>query len=399
MLAGLAAVALTTSRDERRAGLGVRETARAFYAAEAGLHGILGDWKTERYDQTASGSGDSAVVGWRTLENGATYRGVIRRVDDGTGAGLYSVRITGRGSGPRGAHRGVATVVEIQDGSGGLLQVAAMNDYAEVGGGTEYHGACSDSHVNGDYKVGSNLTTAGEVSATGTVEGSPEDFDGDPAPAESGADSVDLPDLDPTDYCGDADYRLRNGYVVTMSSPPDSVVADESFDAQTWGYKAGDRLYELKDSDAIEAGTWCADGDVKLAGGIGAPGSPLSLSLFSEGHIEADGNSMVTADHPDGFVFMSGGDLMFSGGSGTAFSDPDITGVVYAGAECELKGSTNLLGQLVCFGRTQPGWSEDLTGKSKLGGGTKLKNDCSYSAGGSGGFAVVRRDRGWRELF
>jgi len=106
LMGTMAVVALTTSRDEFLSSRAMRHSSAAFYAAEAGLHELVATWDSTRQAQVdALGQGDSLVLGWRTLDNGASYRGTLYRWDDGSGQPLYQLSVEGRGAGARGGQR------------------------------------------------------------------------------------------------------------------------------------------------------------------------------------------------------------------------------------------------------------------------------------------------------
>ncbi|MFQ5689513.1 MAG: PilX N-terminal domain-containing pilus assembly protein [Gemmatimonadota bacterium] len=100
ILSILAVASLQTTSDERMAARSVRNSTEAFYAADAGLNAVQAAWATTRYDTLLAGSGDSLILGWQTLEDGGSYRAVLRRVDGGSSATqLFSITTTGRGPG------------------------------------------------------------------------------------------------------------------------------------------------------------------------------------------------------------------------------------------------------------------------------------------------------------
>ena len=59
----LGTAALNTASDQQMAGRAVRESAKTFYAAQAGLHQIVADWPAARYDTLMQTTGDSLMLG------------------------------------------------------------------------------------------------------------------------------------------------------------------------------------------------------------------------------------------------------------------------------------------------------------------------------------------------
>ena len=105
LLGVLAVTSFITTGDERRASVGMRESARAFYAAEAGVNLVMARWDSVQYDTLIAGPGDSLDLGWETLpENGTSYWAVIQRIDNG-GKRLLWLRVEGRGVSGLGARR------------------------------------------------------------------------------------------------------------------------------------------------------------------------------------------------------------------------------------------------------------------------------------------------------
>ena len=229
MLSGLGIILLFTSGNERMAGRAVRESAKAFYAAEAGLNAVIGDWNQFAYDTLMPGAGDSLVQGWQTLDNGCSYSSVIHRVDAGGDVGkrMYSARVRGRGPGALGGQRTLAVLVRTEELM--LDKVIVTNGDLLLEGHIIIGGLCPGIHVNGDLSAGGgqHLTIIGDVTMTGMNfidPGSITDSLGNIIVPITGADSMPIPQMDPYDYClGEATYWLRNGHVVTMGPPADSV--------------------------------------------------------------------------------------------------------------------------------------------------------------------------------
>lgn len=105
VLSVLVAFFLTSSGDQQRAGRALRESARAFYAADAGINKVFAEWDSASYDTLMANGGDSVDLGWRTLDNGSTYRAVITRTDPDALTPYYSLAVTGVGAGPFGGQR------------------------------------------------------------------------------------------------------------------------------------------------------------------------------------------------------------------------------------------------------------------------------------------------------
>ncbi len=98
--------ALLTANDEQRSSRAVRESGVAFYTAEAGYNKVLANWPDSLADLLVPG--DSLDLGWETLDNGASFRAMIYRFDNGAAQEIYGMVVEGRGAGPLGGQRTVA---------------------------------------------------------------------------------------------------------------------------------------------------------------------------------------------------------------------------------------------------------------------------------------------------
>ncbi len=138
LLGVLAVTSFVTTGDERRASVGMRESAKAFYAAEAGVNLVVAQWDSLQYDTLFAAPGDSANLGWQTLpENGTSFWAMLYRIDDG-GQARYALEVEGRAAG--GGQRGVSVVL------GGTSTVIALNGAfqfagnATIGDGSGFNG-------------------------------------------------------------------------------------------------------------------------------------------------------------------------------------------------------------------------------------------------------------------
>lgn len=110
VLSIIVVASIQTAGLEQKAGGGSLQSTKAFYAAEAGAHQVIAEWDSARYDTLTPNPGDSASLGWRTLpDNGAAYRPVFHRVDDG-GDKLFSLRVEGS-DGPQVGQRTVGALL------------------------------------------------------------------------------------------------------------------------------------------------------------------------------------------------------------------------------------------------------------------------------------------------
>ncbi|MGD2215249.1 MAG: pilus assembly PilX N-terminal domain-containing protein [Gemmatimonadales bacterium] len=104
ILAAMGVTMISMSRDETLAARAMRESSVALYAAEAGGQQIYAGWDALAASVDALAPGDSLDLGWQTLAGGASYRGVVQRLDNG-GQPMFVLRVEGRGPGPLGGRR------------------------------------------------------------------------------------------------------------------------------------------------------------------------------------------------------------------------------------------------------------------------------------------------------
>src|ERR1044071_9690060 len=179
--------AIRLADDERRSSRALREEGVALYAAEGGLSATVGSWPA---GASALNPGDSLNLGWTTLANGAQYRAVIHRVDNG-GTKAFAVIVEGRGAGALGGRGNVTQFLTTTSAPGngfvalgdfGLNTGNTADSYNSTGCGTPATDGCysatKDSsvtilagttvdvhgaYVYGSIQAGSTINTSGTV--------------------------------------------------------------------------------------------------------------------------------------------------------------------------------------------------------------------------------------------
>lgn len=392
LLTIIALGSLRTTGDEQTAGRALRESAKAFYAAESGLSDVAAGWDQAAMDTLLTITGDSLASSWTMMENGCSYRTVIRRVDGGGSRPMYYVTSTGRGVGLRSGQRSLGTMIGTFPTT--LTRALLVGGNVSVDGNPQILGECPGAHANGSIGGGGSLIVDGDLSAVDTVTLDPNDVtdsEGNLVDAQSGTDSIPVPQFNPTDYCGDADYHLRNGWLVPVDTPWDSIALGVSAGTEGWGYEPAKDLY--KGNTDMWQGTYCVSGNVRINGSPGTKDAPLPLSILATGSIEIQANPFLSADHPENIGLMAGGDVKMTG---STEYDGEIDGFVYAGSQCEVGGKTMLQGQLICLDAPDPPGALDLVTASSIHGDAVISFDCSGIA-----VMMVRRPlspRGWFQM-
>ena len=184
VLSTLTVFLLSSSGDSQRAGQAMRESARSFYAADAGVNAVVAHWRALGYDTLTPNPGDSADLGWTTLENGARYRAVLVRVDGGsTGDAIHSVRVVGQGAGASGGSTTIFREITFNPSYDGN---AAIEGGTGVGGGGGGGDEDDGGGCGGDDDDGGGCASGGELTLQWGSSGSGDDDDGGGSSGSSG---------------------------------------------------------------------------------------------------------------------------------------------------------------------------------------------------------------------
>ena len=106
LLMAVAAMAMVVmSQDEWQASRAMRESALAFYAAEAGLNEVRAGMDDSLF--TGLEPFGARTLGWRELAGGSRYQATIQRWDTSGVQNVYTVTVDGRS--PAGARKTLKT--------------------------------------------------------------------------------------------------------------------------------------------------------------------------------------------------------------------------------------------------------------------------------------------------
>ncbi|HUF13889.1 MAG TPA: hypothetical protein VMN78_12365 [Longimicrobiales bacterium] len=328
---GLLAVAgLETAVNEQRGATAMARSAEALYAAEAGLNSVLGDWPADQF--VSIGVGDSLDMGWDTLPNGARYRAVIRRYDDGAAQQMRAIKVEAQGRGTLGG-RGVlwvwTTVPILHLGAvnaGGLvtLRGGAISDAYDsregyYGAGPVYpeghimtNGSLSiegaGTQVQGDAIVGGIVVNPGGVTGTVTQAAAPVEYPTMPCPTTGYTPAANVPTgpkITYSEVTGDLSVtgdtiRLTTGtyffHSVDLSGQTKFVVPDghkvEIFIEDGWTVSGQAQINNLS-KDASNLSIY----------GCGTSTTPWSMSAGNEGYF-----TVYAPLHP---MLLSGGNAFY----------------------------------------------------------------------------------------
>ncbi len=395
LLTVLGTAALQSSRDELMAGEALEQSGLAFYSAESGIAQAVVDWNQVNVEDSVALPGDSLVRAWQTLDNGCSYRVVVRRIDGGDAAAkLYSITSTGRGPGNAPGQRQISVLVK-EPLPAGLNNALTFGAGVIVSGNPTITGSCADVHANGNIDVPGTTTIAGGVSAVGMVSvgGTLVDTLGNPITPTDGASPQTLPNYHPMDHCLDKDapgsYHFKNGMYWKSSS-------------QSWrslseiGWKESADIYST-DSDSIPDGVYCvSDGSVEIGHDYGSPGSPKSVTFLTTMAITIPGDPYLAPAHPDGWLIVAEGDVKLNGSP--ASGEDNFEGVIFGAAQCEISGTPNIHGQIICRDDPDPFGSQDWVSETKISGDLRLKYDCDPDSFSSDGRPAAISARSWTQI-
>ncbi|UCC84933.1 MAG: hypothetical protein JSW46_08485 [Gemmatimonadota bacterium] len=235
-------------------------------------------------------------------------------------------------------------------------------------------GPCAGVHANGMLNVSGHPTVDGEATAADDISLSGTIYDasgGIVIPRLSG--EIEVPKHEPLDYRGQAEYELRDGWVVTVGPPRDSALATGSGE-RGWQWNAAQGTWSLAGSKA-EGGTYFAFGDVEVTGNAGSDGAPLEITIIATGSVKVAGNPKLKANHPEGILILAGGDVDIAGvATGVTLS---YAGLVYAGSQCQMNGTPSIGGHVLCHDAPDPPGAANLVTNNKVNGNPTVTYDCS----------------------
>lgn len=261
---------------------------------------------------------------------------------------------------------------------GGLpLPGVASDGDMLISGSPRISGDCSGVHANDDLAIGSSPTINGRISASDSAQGSgvARDTAGTANPTIANQPKLDIPDLDPADYCGSADYVLRADGMVVKKGPPDLILNATSVPQFGWKRSSSSPVvWDLSGPLAVN-GTVCAEGNVKVSGNAGTDALPLKMSIIATGSIEVSGNPFMQPSSPDSVMFLAGGDLSISGNPGIL--NDNFEGLIYSDSQCKISGNPSLEGQVVCQDNPNPAGAIQYADKNEISGNPRIRYSCN----------------------
>ncbi len=319
----LALTGLYIAQNDVTANIGLSNSMKAFYAADAGAGQVLANWDPNA--ATELNPGDSIVTGWRTLDDGSVYRTSLLRIDAGlSDTSFYRLRTIGRPGAGLTAQRTIVTMVRsariaelccdaaltVQgdlrvQGTGSRVKISGTDTDPAAWGG-QCSGATSD--LSG---IAMQDTSALKVIGTPIFEGVPP-LEEDPSITD--ADFGVFGELTYEDLTKMADKRYPGGSVLPTLAP--EVSGDRCLTGvqSNWG-------------DPTDTGSPCfgylpityVSGDLTLSGtGIGQGVLLVDGDLSIPGDFEYYGLIIVQGSADiRGSATLHGGFMVRNGSSGT----------------------------------------------------------------------------------
>ena len=366
--------------------LNKRSALNALLVAEAGAaHGLAllrDDLKKTSFtrllkgnDSVSGNDDDGYFTGYTALSSdkqipvaglsfgGGTY--TVRITQDPQEADQYNdvnnrVLMTCVGTTPDGARAEVIGVV-------GVVPMPAMatEGSINIGGSPQILGPCGGLHANSVIAVsGNNVVVNGPLTASDSVEAGNcqiKKADGTCNVPLHNQPPIDIPILTKAEFCEAATapvYHLGAG-TITLNG----VAASPA--PTGWSYHAASDTW-TNSSATPSNGTFCTDSNIEISGSPGDDGTPWGASLYTSKSIKVTGSPYIeTYDQENEGLFIAEGDVYISGTSGSGYN---YSGLIYAGAQCEMRGNSKIFGQVLCKDQPNP------TGATNYVGTTNTNN-------------------------
>ncbi len=397
MLAVVGAALAAMGVVEFRTSVNHRSATRALLLADAGATHALALVRGPLSAYTYGGLlvGSDAAAG--TQDDGylAGFPGLLEAdalPDTGVpmGSGRYSVRLVNDETDPSGSpfidtNNRVMAICQGETPDGGSAEVRiilsapafpaiATNGDLYIPGTPNILGRCAGVHSNKNIYVSGKPTVDGTVTASGDVFAKNEIYTSEGVEVTPGYEQpMEIPDLDPLQYCDRADYLLKDGKLAMLDESPPVTVDLSGGKLSGWQYSKNNDLYTVQGKDAVP-GTYCVHGNVQVSGNVGSAGNPLSITILATGSVDMGGTPIITSEHPDDLLIIAEGDVELGGN--TTGTTPQYSGLIYAGAQCGLNGNPIMDGRLLCYDAEDPAGAIDLIDDSKINGTPTIVYDC-----------------------
>lgn len=231
-------------------------------------------------------------------------------------------------------------------------------------------------HTNGDLTLQGSASVDGDATASGDLEldcDSPCDVDGS---TTDGAPEMGVPEVNASDYLGEADYILTSaGTVINQSTGLAACTAP----CLGWSFDSGSGTWSVDEADAGK--TYYVEGNVE----IGSNDDLDNVSIIAEGDVDIDGGPDWTPDPDASVMLVTDGDLYIHG-------NPDmgtlaVEGKVMVKGQLDIHGNATIHGQVIVADEAVG----NLASTNVIQGSVVIE----YSGGSASATFTVR---GWRDV-
>lgn len=382
-----------------------RSAVNALLVAEAGQsHGLAllrGALRTKNMtrlllgeDSVANNSNDGLFIGYGLSSTdeipaagksfaGGTYTAVIEddpSDTDGNPKQDSNNRLMLRCTGvmPDGASAEVLAIISMVP-----LPAMATEGRLNIGGNPTVSGACGGLHANQVVNAtGNSIVVDGPVTASDTVRAGAcqiRTLDGSCNVPLNNQPPVDIPQLTMTEVCpANPTYRMDD--LGNIRDGTTGALLPAGTGGWTWSSAGGGRW--LNNAANPTNAIVCSTEDIEISGSPGDAGNPWRVSIYSNKSVKVSGSPVMESIDPNGGLIIAEGDVSIAGTPGAGFN---YTGMIYAGAQCELLGNAKISGQVLCKDNTQPTGSNNYVNTSntdvvgEVSGSPEITFNCSGS--------------------
>ena len=357
------------------------ESRASFYVAEAGLQRAINGMN---YDNAGNNPGwagngfDDELTGGLGLNNvdvagQGTFTATIADNNDDADQTTdvdNAVILVSTGT-VDGINSSVEALVYLINAPANPTSALTTNGNMTISGNPTITGACGSAHSNGNFGISGSPNFTGQVTATGTYTNS---GGSNPAHAD-GQDEVDIPDLTPSDYQGDADFELRLDGSVWSGGV--MIHADAS--STPWnGWDYSSPKWTMAGPNPLD-GMYYIEGDAVISSSPGNPGSPWDVSFVATGNIEVSGNPTMS-NHMDpgdstavqNIFMLAGLDLKYNGNPAVT-----VTGLLYAHEHIAISGNPDIEGAVMSYWRDGDPALSGWVSQNSMSGNATITFNCN----------------------
>ena len=403
----LTIVGISAAREnagQQRMANNYRFSIEAMNNAEVGFISAVNEFNAEElaangFDDELDPNGDGRIddsfrLNVGNVDTNVFYNVVVVDDDDGDGDPSVDsngiVRLMSQGISNVGSTRTVDVRIGAAVGVGGgisLEKAILAEETIEFSGNSVFSGSNQDVHSNGDVLQMDHPWNEGHTTAVGSVQGEPQGG----GTTEDGADYVEVPQVDPTEYEEYADYVFHSDGKIYDGDG--NFVADA--DGDEWnGWKFGGDKWTTEKDEGVQGGFLYFkgnEGNVVVGSAVNKDGPRWLITILADGYIEISGNphlgNYMDPDHPmeiQALMLMSGSDIKINGNP-----DQSYNGIIAAREQFEISGNPIIEGTIISQGASDDG---DMVKENKISGVMQLTYDGSFSFPsdeGGGGTTVV----------